>query len=75
MLPRIVAFDLDGTLWSPDMYELWGGGGAPFREKKGEEDVLLDRAGNTVRLLGVTRRVLAELHARDDCEVAYVLLR
>ena len=23
------AFDLDGTIWSPDMYELWGGG-SPF---------------------------------------------
>ena len=25
-LPKLVAFDLDGTIWSPDMYELWGGG-------------------------------------------------
>ena len=28
-LPKLVAFDLDGTNWSPDMYMIWGGG-APF---------------------------------------------
>ena len=25
-VPRLIAFDLDGTLWSPDMYMLWDGG-------------------------------------------------
>ena len=30
-LPQVVAFDLDGTVWTPDMYQLWGGG-APFRK-------------------------------------------
>lgn len=30
-LPKIVALDLDGTVWSPDMYMLWGGG-APFTQ-------------------------------------------
>ena len=29
-LPKAVVFDLDGCLWYPDMYMLWGGG-APFR--------------------------------------------
>ena len=24
--PKLVAFDLDGTVWTPDMYMLWGGG-------------------------------------------------
>ena len=28
-LPKAVVFDLDGCLWYPDMYMLWGGG-APF---------------------------------------------
>ena len=29
VLPAAVVFDLDGCVWSPDMYMLWGGG-APF---------------------------------------------
>lgn len=27
---QAVIWDLDGTLWAPEMYELWGRGGAPF---------------------------------------------
>lgn len=27
-LPKLVAFDLDGTIWTPDMYML--DGGSPF---------------------------------------------
>ena len=29
-LPKVVVFDLDGCVWDPEMYELWGGG-APFK--------------------------------------------
>mmetsp|Transcript_38769 Transcript_38769/g.61408 ORF Transcript_38769/g.61408 Transcript_38769/m.61408 type:complete len:174 (-) Transcript_38769:17-538(-) len=29
-LPPVIVFDLDGTLWAPEMYEMFGGGGAPF---------------------------------------------
>lgn len=31
-LPKLVAFDLDGTIWTPDMYML--SGGAPFKISK-----------------------------------------
>ena len=24
-IPKLIGFDLDGTIWSPDMYQLWGG--------------------------------------------------
>lgn len=44
-LPKVVAFDLDATLWMPEMYQLWGG--SPFkRDPSGVH--LLDRQG-TVR--------------------------
>ena len=46
--PRVVVLDLDGTIWTPEMYELWGGGGAPFTRKA--NDVLVDRKGTRVRL-------------------------
>ncbi|RYY81630.1 magnesium-dependent phosphatase-1 [archaeon] len=60
-LPKLVAFDLDGTIWTPDMYQLWGGG-APFRLAANAKD-LLDRAGSAVRLLGVADRILHDLHS------------
>lgn len=73
LLPKLIAFDLDGTVWSPDMYELWGGG-APFRAAANGKD-LLDKAGTTVRLLGVADRILHDLHthsALSDVKVAWV---
>lgn len=24
-IPKLIGFDLDGTIWTPDMYQLWGG--------------------------------------------------
>ena len=48
-LPKAVVFDLDGCLWYPDMYMLWGGG-APFTE--GGSGELTDRAGQRVQMLG-----------------------
>jgi magnesium-dependent phosphatase 1 len=57
-LPRLVAFDLDGTVWSPDMYQLWGGG-APFAVKSSTE--LTDCANQRVRLLGSFGAILDEL--------------
>ena len=47
--PKVVVFDLDGCLWDPEMYELWGGG-APFSDNG--DGTLKDRSGVTVRLLG-----------------------
>ncbi len=72
-LPKLVAFDLDGTIWTPDMYQLWGGG-APFKQSPNGKD-LLDRIGNPVRLLGVTAEILHELKhnpALQSIKVAWV---
>eukprot|EP01031_Cornospumella_fuschlensis_P032861 gene32861-39734_t len=72
-LPKLVAFDLDGTIWTPDMYQLWGGG-SPFELADNGRD-LVDRAGTTVRLLGVADRILQDLHthpALTDIKVAWV---
>eukprot|EP00051_Salpingoeca_urceolata_P028661 m.487784 g.487784 ORF g.487784 m.487784 type:complete len:180 (-) comp25250_c0_seq1:43-582(-) len=63
--PRLIAFDLDGTLWAPEMYELWGGGGAPF-SKGSSHDEVVDRSGTAVQLLGVTKEVLHELHNSEE---------
>ena len=57
--PKVVVFDIDGTLWRPEMYELWGGG-APFTAHNGGEYVT-DRKGEKVKLLGTSRRVLEDL--------------
>ena len=70
-LPKAVVFDLDGCLWAPDMYLLWGGG-APFEVR--EDGDLDDRNGARVRLLGAVRDVLYELRtdARWDGAVTAV---
>lgn len=62
LFPKLVAFDLDGTVWSPDMYELWGGG-APFQPVPGKAGVstLIDKSGTKVRLLGDIANILHEL--------------
>jgi len=72
-LPKLIAFDLDGTIWSPDMYQLWGGG-APFRLAANKKD-LLDRSGASVRLLGISDNILHDLHsnpALQHIKVAWV---
>jgi magnesium-dependent phosphatase 1 len=58
VMPKLVAFDLDGTIWTPDMYELWGGG-APFTIQS--HDTLLDSSGSKVKLLGESAKILHEL--------------
>lgn len=65
---KLIAFDLDGTIWSPDMYQLWGGG-APFEYASNGKD-LVDSAGNTVRLLGISGEVLHEL--KNDPSLASI---
>lgn len=62
-LPSVIVFDLDGTLWSPEMYELWGGG-APFTAVDGGKHVT-DRKGRKVRLLADSREVLENLLKTD----------
>ena len=44
--PKVFAFDLDGTVWSPDMYELWGGGGSPFEPVDNATKFVKDCAGS-----------------------------
>eukprot|EP01065_Artemidia_motanka_P007070 TRINITY_DN13473_c0_g1_i2.p2 TRINITY_DN13473_c0_g1~~TRINITY_DN13473_c0_g1_i2.p2 ORF type:complete len:188 (+),score=49.85 TRINITY_DN13473_c0_g1_i2:28-591(+) len=58
--PRVVVFDLDGCVWYPEMYHLWGGGGAPFKQAAGGD--LTDNAGTNVRLMGDVRAIMTSLH-------------
>lgn len=60
-MPALVALDLDGTVWSPDMYQLWGGG-SPFSERP--DGSLEDRRGSSVRLLGDVAGILSALRLR-----------
>jgi len=73
-LPKLIAFDLDGTVWSPDMYQLWGGG-APFTVASNKKD-LIDCKGNKVKLLGVIDRILHDLRTdpvlKKNIKVAWV---
>ena len=59
-LPRIVAFDLDATVWYPEMYML---SGAPFKHsvRKDGRQIVIDRAGEEVYLMGDTHAILHEL--------------
>lgn len=59
-IPKLIAFDLDGTIWSPDMYILWGGG-APFHPIGDGTKKLRDVAGKTVELLGISGSILHTL--------------
>ena len=68
--PKLIALDLDGTVWTPDMYQLWGGG-APFREGAGD-GVLLDRSGQEVRLLGEVASILHELQTAEKWQGVHV---
>eukprot|EP01012_Entosiphon_sulcatum_P005465 TRINITY_DN12427_c0_g1_i1.p1 TRINITY_DN12427_c0_g1~~TRINITY_DN12427_c0_g1_i1.p1 ORF type:complete len:187 (+),score=22.26 TRINITY_DN12427_c0_g1_i1:71-562(+) len=51
-------------MWRPEMYEMWGGGGSPFR--KGRNNTLLDRKGQTVRLLGITQQVIHDIKTEQN---------
>jgi len=56
--PKVVVFDLDGCVWHPDMYMLWGGG-APF--EAGPNGTLSDRNGRPVTLHSGVRGLMKEL--------------
>ena len=58
-LPKLIAFDLDGTIWTPDMYQLYGG--APFKADGDGTKKLYDSQGAPVKLLGISSRILQEL--------------
>ena len=58
--PRCVVFDLDGCLWTPEMYQLSGvGGGPPFTPSD-------DGALGPVTLLADVREVMRELHVAPE---------
>ena len=57
IFPKLIAFDLDGTLWYPEMYQL--SGGSPFKEDSNNN--LIDRKGKKVSLLGITDRILDDM--------------
>ncbi len=62
--PKLIIFDLDGCLWSPEMYEIlyfMGGRGSPFTTDDQDPRILRTAGGNAVRLLGNVRGVLHEL--------------
>lgn len=64
-VPKLVAFDLDGTIWSPDMYMLWGGG-SPFRFVSNEE--LRDSRNSKVKLLGISGAILDDIATEEKWE-------
>ena len=65
-LPKLIAFDLDGTIWTPDMYQLWGGG-APFKVANNGRD-LVDNRGQTVKMLGIADKILEDLKTKKEYE-------
>eukprot|EP00944_MAST-04C_sp_MAST-4C-sp1_P005800 g5800.t1 len=71
-LPKLVAFDLDGTLWNPEMYQLWGSGGSPFTVDN--QGTMRDCGGVQVSLIGETKQILRELQSEKwkKTKVAYV---
>ncbi|TYZ58106.1 hypothetical protein PybrP1_008746, partial [[Pythium] brassicae (nom. inval.)] len=72
-IPKLVVFDLDFTLWLPEMYEL---DGAPFR-KDPSAGAVTTRAGEQVRFFPVADGVLSALELdeqfRDATEVCNVM--
>ena len=71
ILPKLFAFDLDGTIWNPEMYELWGGG-SPFTVIHASSTVK-DVKGTKVNLLGDSASILHELYQKSGTlTVAYV---
>lgn len=63
ILPKLVVFDLDDTVWYPEMYMLYGG---PFR--KDNEGRVYDRRGTEVTIIEGARQVLEKLQ-KDHPEV------
>mmetsp|Transcript_16363 Transcript_16363/g.40322 ORF Transcript_16363/g.40322 Transcript_16363/m.40322 type:complete len:215 (+) Transcript_16363:1581-2225(+) len=61
--PKLLVFDLDGTLWYPEMYQLWGGG-APFT-RRADGDVT-DCNGQRVRMMGNSRALLKQVLESED---------
>eukprot|EP00798_Chlamydomonas_sp_ICE-L_P021435 gene21435-28400_t len=70
-VPALIAFDLDGTLWYPEMYML--NGGAPFRRDKNGN--VFDSGGTRLELMGTSADILKAFATDPKWEntaVAYV---
>ena len=68
--PKVIVWDLDGTIWDPEMYQLWGGG-APFKRAHDDHLNVNDRSGTEVRVLEDARAILKHLkEERSDVDVA-----
>eukprot|EP00192_Tetraselmis_astigmatica_P014565 CAMPEP_0117657336 /NCGR_PEP_ID=MMETSP0804-20121206/5276_1 /TAXON_ID=1074897 /ORGANISM="Tetraselmis astigmatica, Strain CCMP880" /LENGTH=161 /DNA_ID=CAMNT_0005463783 /DNA_START=61 /DNA_END=543 /DNA_ORIENTATION=+ len=70
-VPRLVAFDLDGTLWWPEMYML---SGPPFKARL-DQGRVIDRSNEAVYLMGASRSILNEMAVDpkwSNTSVAYV---
>ncbi|CAC9533229.1 Acid Phosphatase [Leishmania donovani] len=72
LLPRVIVFDLDGTLWTPEMYQLWGG--APFKPHKQNPSIMIDKSGTEVRLIGESRDVLQTLATNPKWANTYLAI-
>jgi magnesium-dependent phosphatase 1 len=64
LLPKVVVFDLDGTIWRPELFQL--NGGSPFSPKNTSNNSnnldVEDSQGNEVNLIGDIRYVFHFLH-------------
>ncbi|CAG9580814.1 conserved hypothetical protein [Leishmania major strain Friedlin] len=72
LLPRVIVFDLDGTLWTPEMYQLWGG--SPFKPHKQNPSIMIDKSGTEVRLIGESRDVLQTLATNPKWANTYLAI-
>lgn len=69
--PKLIAFDLDATLWYPEIDML---SGPPFRREEGGR-LVVDRSGEQCRLMGASHDILHELVMTDHfkgSKVAYI---
>lgn len=71
-VPRVIVFDLDGTLWDPEMYQLRGG--APFHPHAKNPNVMIGRTGEEVHLIGETRAVLQTLASDPKWSNTYLAI-
>ena len=65
--PKLIAFDLDDTLWSPEM---WLCSGPPFQKV---EDGVLCKNGEVIRLMGDSAEILEELALHPDWQDVIVV--
>merc|ERR1719150_850752 len=65
---QLVAFDLDDTVWAPEMWLL----NSDRFSKSAKTKEVSNGDGSVMRLLGDTQDLLLDLSKRDDITVAYV---